>query len=527
MNALALASQTESKDIKLTGKKTLDSKSSDEKNLFENIIASLVIDEKNEEKGSFLLSKLLNLSSDTEKDEQIISDFSKGDLLSNSQSEHISIQDLLQISITIKEGGDPATFPTDSKSLKLALSKPDVIEQLKDAKNIKELLDVAKKNNIEVKNFQFFQEETALNPKDKKIIQKLKSEDIFKLIKKQVTTKNTQTISTIDNIKNNTKDFIKNEKSNTNILQTILSSELSVKKESNIQIDKVKLSKTKVDIKESKIINNKIDTNQDIKISKETDIQIVTKEKTISTKPLIQEKIISKKVNKLKVNKNNKEIIEKKTEKSVDTKLVSTKIEDIKQSIVKSNFKNKLQSLVQTSNGISKTDIQKEQPLIQKQDITSETTIEDHTKTITPTEQKTLSVDKIKNDNHEVKKTFNTFAQEFKEKVENYKPPLMKIKMELKPAGLGEVDVTLLSRGNNLQVNINSNASTIAIFTQNQVEFKNSLVNMGFSDLQMNFGENNKKGQEQQKQNSKNSFEQFEEEQNEQDGFEMTIPRYV
>jgi hypothetical protein len=50
---------------------------------------------------------------------------------------------------------------------------------------------------------------------------------------------------------------------------------------------------------------------------------------------------------------------------------------------------------------------------------------------------------------------------------------------------------------------------------------------MGFSDLQMNFGENNKKEQEQQKQNSKNNFEQFEEEQNEQDGFEMTIPRYI
>ena len=104
----------------------------------------------------------------------------------------------------------------------------------------------------------------------------------------------------------------------------------------------------------------------------------------------------------------------------------------------------------------------------------------------------------------------------------------MKIKMELKPAGLGEVDVTLLTRGNNLQVNINSNSSTIAMFMQNQTEFKNSLVNTGFSDLQMNFSDQQKKEQDSQNQkNGKNVFEQFDDIEEEQDGFEMIIPQYV
>jgi len=77
----------------------------------------------------------------------------------------------------------------------------------------------------------------------------------------------------------------------------------------------------------------------------------------------------------------------------------------------------------------------------------------------------------------------------------------MKIKMQLSPKNLGDVDVTLINRGNNLHVNINSTPNTIAIFTQNQTEFKNALVNMGFTGLQMNFGES--KEQERGQQNYK------------------------
>jgi len=132
-----------------------------------------------------------------------------------------------------------------------------------------------------------------------------------------------------------------------------------------------------------------------------------------------------------------------------------------------------------------------------------------------------------KNEHHQLKKTFNTFAQDFREKVENYKPPLMKIKMQLNPGNLGEVDVTLINRGNNLQVNINSNPNTIAIFAQNQTEFKNSLINMGFTSLQMNFGENkdNQRGQNH-KENGKNT-KFFEDDHIETDGFEMIIPQYI
>ncbi len=131
--------------------------------------------------------------------------------------------------------------------------------------------------------------------------------------------------------------------------------------------------------------------------------------------------------------------------------------------------------------------------------------------------------------NHDLKKTFNTFARDFKEQVDNYKAPLMKIKMQLNPKNMGDVDVTLINRGNNLHVNIQANANTLAMFLQNHVEFKNSLINMGFSALQMNFGEHNKDRQnEQQKRgNSKNSFENEESDNREVEDINIVIPRYI
>ncbi len=128
-------------------------------------------------------------------------------------------------------------------------------------------------------------------------------------------------------------------------------------------------------------------------------------------------------------------------------------------------------------------------------------------------------------ENKNIIKTLNTFAQEFKEQVENYKPPLMKIKMQLKPVGLGDVDVTMINRGKNLHITLNSNPHTIAIFAQNQIEFKNTLINMGFSELNMSFNENSKNRDEQNQKQKKSSekFENFSEE----ESFEIVTPIYI
>jgi len=129
--------------------------------------------------------------------------------------------------------------------------------------------------------------------------------------------------------------------------------------------------------------------------------------------------------------------------------------------------------------------------------------------------------------NTPVKESLNQFASDLKEKIEAYKPPIMKVELSLSPKSLGDVDVTLLTRGNNLHVNISSNTSTMSLFTQNQNDVKSALINMGFTNLEMNFSDQNNKEQAQQnnqKQNNGN-FEEFNEE--ETALLEIIIPQYV
>lgn len=95
------------------------------------------------------------------------------------------------------------------------------------------------------------------------------------------------------------------------------------------------------------------------------------------------------------------------------------------------------------------------------------------------------------------KETLQHFLQDLKEAVDQYKAPITKLSITLNPNNLGEVEVTLIQRGNNLHINFNSNTNAMNLFIQNQAEFKNSLVNMGFTGLEMNFSDQGKREQNQ------------------------------
>lgn len=95
------------------------------------------------------------------------------------------------------------------------------------------------------------------------------------------------------------------------------------------------------------------------------------------------------------------------------------------------------------------------------------------------------------------KETLQYFSQDLKEAVDQYKAPITKLSITLNPNNLGEVEVTLIQRGNNLHINFNSNTNAMNLFIQNQAEFKNSLVNMGFTGLEMNFSNQGKREQNQ------------------------------
>ena len=114
--------------------------------------------------------------------------------------------------------------------------------------------------------------------------------------------------------------------------------------------------------------------------------------------------------------------------------------------------------------------------------------------------------------------------------MQNYKAPITRFNITLNPLNLGEVEITMVNRGNNLHVNFNSTTATMNLFLQNQAEFKNSLVNMGFTELEMNFSDQNQRQEKREQTKNKYSSNQSDESENaqaEQSLLELVIPRYI
>lgn len=134
----------------------------------------------------------------------------------------------------------------------------------------------------------------------------------------------------------------------------------------------------------------------------------------------------------------------------------------------------------------------------------------------------------------EAKQLVNHTAQNIKECVENYKPPFTRIKMQLNPQKFGEMDVTMVQRGNNVHININANTSALTLMMQNAHELKSALSAQGLGDATMNFSSQ----QNQQRQQEKNSqqqgfltyeeFAEFDEEITQiATALEIVVPRYI
>jgi len=486
MNGLILHSSPENKDIKFNAKNSKDTAKKETGELFEKLVKSLVKDKTESKNSGFLLAKLLNLPTEFETDGQTPSLFSKDEVMdllkvtkSNKKSDKddlsITLEELFKIALNLKEGGN---LNLDiSKDIKLKLNSKSVIADLKSAKNIKELLNIAQKNGIKVKNFEFFKEESAIDPNDKKLVQKVASAEIFKFIRPK--TQNHK-----NSLKTEHKHFTTDHKPSK---QNILAKLINNTKQSSEHIDKITTTDQK-DNKHSKELSKKPDNNFDLDMEAETE-NIIKNTQTVHNKK----------------SKNSKTITALKSDIK-DEKVANQKIDLVKTKTSNEESQNSAKTEVQSTDQIEKNS---------------------HTHDIKDIKADTNLKTKEPN---EVKKSLNTFASEFKEKLESYKAPMMKIKMQLSPQNLGDVDVTLLNRGSTLHVNITSNTQSMALFMQNQAEFRNSLVNMGFSDLQMSFSQN-QNGKNQQEHKNKNangeSFESFSANEDSTESINIAIPNYV
>lgn len=93
------------------------------------------------------------------------------------------------------------------------------------------------------------------------------------------------------------------------------------------------------------------------------------------------------------------------------------------------------------------------------------------------------------------KETIKHFTQQLKQEIQEYKPPMSRISMDLFPKELGKVEVTIQKVGKNLKVSVISHNNSLQTFLDNQQDLKNSLNTLGFEGVDLSFSQDSSKEQ--------------------------------
>ncbi|QEE97735.1 flagellar hook-length control protein FliK [Helicobacter pylori] len=114
----------------------------------------------------------------------------------------------------------------------------------------------------------------------------------------------------------------------------------------------------------------------------------------------------------------------------------------------------------------------------------------------TQSAQNTQSSDKAsENKSVTPKETIKHFTQQLKQEIQEYKPPMSRISMDLFPKELGKVEVIIQKVGKNLKVSVISHNNSLQTFLDNQQDLKNSLNALGFEGVDLSFSQDSSKEQ--------------------------------
>ncbi|WRC83720.1 flagellar hook-length control protein FliK [Helicobacter pylori] len=114
----------------------------------------------------------------------------------------------------------------------------------------------------------------------------------------------------------------------------------------------------------------------------------------------------------------------------------------------------------------------------------------------TQSAQNTQASDKTsENKSAAPKETIKHFTQQLKQEIQEYKPPMSRISMDLFPKELGKVEVIIQKVGKNLKVSVISHNNSLQTFLDNQQDLKNSLNALGFEGVDLSFSQDSSKEQ--------------------------------
>jgi len=463
------------------------------------------------------------------------------------------LENLLKVISIIKEpDAKISSFPSLSNKLTKLINSETALKELKGVNNITDLLKLSKKydlglEKISVKKLDLEFLKNEFPKLDKKFFEipkesQIKGEKNILEVEKKVEIK-VEIKPTILSINNIEKPKIKSEKEPT-LFEKMMSSPKEEKKESLVQVAKDKVVELKkeptIEVVKDKVVELKKEPT--IEVVKDKVVELKREINTAKTIEKVKEtvKIVQEEAPKVAVKEVQKEfktkVLKEPLHVKIDDEIKKPETTQANELKVESNISKKgmIEEILQSMKNNKRTISTSATITQENQNLEIETKESSEIKT-EPTTNRAELKPQIKTDTIASKQltptrdTFKDFAADFKEKMENYKPPVMKVQLALNPKGLGEVDVTIVNRGSNLHVNISSNTNTMSLFTQNQAEFKNSLVNMGFTNLEMNFSDQREKQEQQNNKGTKESNDFFEEENLEEEttSIELVVPQYV
>ncbi len=140
---------------------------------------------------------------------------------------------------------------------------------------------------------------------------------------------------------------------------------------------------------------------------------------------------------------------------------------------------------------------------------------------------------------NEAKQMIRYLSDDVKSAIDDYRSPFTRVKVQLNPQNLGEVDLTVVQRGKNLHVNISSNNTAIQTLSMNINELRVQLNNNGINNATFNFssgsqgGDANANAGQQQQQNGQKAHQEYNYFENEEtheevlSSLEIIVPRYI
>jgi len=353
------------------------------------------------------------------------------------------------------------------KQNNIILSKQE-IKEFKKIDNIKDLISFAQKKGLNIKKITFDIESPKMSKSNI-----LTNTIIKNKLQDNSTSKN-------QNTKTNTK--IDSEIKLENILkETKNTISKSQKKDSkNVVITTKDITKTKSDKDSIKIKNSRVDTNPTKNSQNITNNDVITNNTLKDTKKLHIK--TSKETKNPKIIQNNQKVSNS-IDNDILKKIVDDKNVKLDKNLEKDVFKPKEINLEELLNEPKKTK-NSQTPILNHQNITQ--------------------TDTIKAKSIQARQTIDSFKNNLDEAIKNYKPPVSKVNIELNPKNLGKVEVTIIKRGNSIQVNMHTDQNNINLFQTHQAEFRQALANIGFSNIDMNFNTNDKDREDREKQKRQN-----------------------